>query len=156
MSSVRRLSFRIAFASAALLALAACSGGGTSSQSGGKTATIKSAPVPAKTPSTAPAVVPRPPAPTRPAARVMTVPGLAGVIGADGDALIRLFGPPRLDIREDDARKLQWSGTACILDVYLYPGPSGGQQVATYVDARRGDGRDVDRAACIAALRRTP
>jgi hypothetical protein len=29
----------------------------------------------------------------------------------------------------------------------------GGRQTATYVDARRGDGRDVDRAACIAALK---
>ena len=150
------LTVRIIFASAALLALAACSGGGTDTQSGGKTASIKSIPAPAIKPPPAPVTVPHPQAPARPAARVMSAPGLAGVIGADRDALIRLFGPPRLDIREDDARKLQWSGTACILDVYLYPGPTGGQQTATYVDARRGDGRDVDRAACIAALRRQP
>lgn len=154
---------RIVIASAALLALAACSGTGTGtgtgsgSQSGGKTATIKSAPAPVTAPPAAPArPAVRPPVMARPAARVMTAPGLAGIIGADSDTLVRLFGPPRLDIREDDARKLQWSGTACILDVYLYPGPTGGQQTATYVDARRGDGRDVDRAACIAALRRQP
>ena len=79
---------------------------------------------------------------------------LGGVIGADADALVRQFGPPRLDIRDGDARKLQWSGTACILDAYLYPGDHGGRPTATFIDARRGDGRDVDRAACIAALRK--
>ena len=83
----------------------------------------------------------------------MTGPGLEGVIGADAEALKRQFGLPRLDIQEDDARKLQWSGTACILDVYLYPGTNGGRPAATWVEARRGDGRDVDRAACVAALR---
>jgi hypothetical protein len=80
--------------------------------------------------------------------------GMASVIGADADSLIRQFGPPRLDIRDGDARKLQWSGTACILDAYLYPGEHGGRPTATYIDARRGDGRDVDRAACVAALRK--
>jgi len=80
------------------------------------------------------------------------VPG--GVIGADAETLIREFGAPRLDIRDGDARKLQWSGTACILDAYLYPADHGAQPTATFVDARRGDGRDVDRAACIAALRK--
>ncbi|WP_420381081.1 hypothetical protein [Novosphingobium sp.] len=79
---------------------------------------------------------------------------LGTVIGADAEALVRQFGTPRLDIREGDARKLQWSGTACILDAYLYPGERGGRATATYVDARRGDGRDVDRVACVAALRK--
>jgi len=81
-------------------------------------------------------------------------PVLGSVIGADAEALIRQFGPPRLDIHDGDARKLQWSGTACILDAYLYPGDHGGRPTATFVDARRGDGRDVDRIACITALRK--
>ncbi len=81
-------------------------------------------------------------------------PGVTSVIGADADALIRQFGPPRLDIRDGDARKLQWSGTACVLDAYLYPGEHGGRPTATFVDARRGDGRDFDRSACVAALRK--
>jgi len=90
-----------------------------------------------------------------PAPVVMTAPGLEGVIGGRAGDLTRLFGPPRLDVQEGDARKLQFAGAACVLDVYLYPQGAGAEPRATYVDARRGtDARDVDRAACVAALRR--
>lgn len=85
----------------------------------------------------------------------MDLPGLEGVIGADVEALQRTFGTARLDVWEGDARKLQFTGDACVLDVYLYPLQPGAQPTATYVDARRAsDGLDVDRAACVAALRR--
>ena len=102
------------------------------------------------------------PAPTRvrpsrkppPSAIAQVVPGVEGVIGNDAAGLIRQFGKPRLDIVEGDARKLQFSGTACVLDAYLYPPVAGKEPLATYIDARRpSDGQDVDRAACIAALR---
>jgi hypothetical protein len=83
------------------------------------------------------------------------MPGLEGVIGADTAALERSFGTPRLDVWEGDARKLQFSGEACVLDVYLYPPRAGAEPTATYVDARRAsDGLDVDRAACVAALKK--
>jgi hypothetical protein len=89
------------------------------------------------------------------AARVMNLPGLESVIGADSAALQRQFGAPRLDVWEGDARKLQFSGEACVLDVYLYPPSPGAKPTATYVDARRAsDGLDVDRAACVKALKR--
>ena len=102
------------------------------------------------------------PAPTRvrparkppPSAVAQVVPGVEGVIGNDAAGLIRQFGSPRLDIVEGDARKLQFSGTACVLDAYLYPPAAGKEPLASYIDARRpSDGQDVDRAACIAALR---
>ncbi len=104
------------------------------------------------------------PPPTRPAPppatggfrapKVMNLPGLEGVIGADADALQRMFGTARLNVWEGDARKLQFTGEACVLDVYLYPLRPGAEPTATYVDARRAsDGLDVDRAACVAALR---
>ena len=64
-------------------------------------------------------------------------PGLEGVIGGTRDSLTRQFGTPRLDVREGTALKLQWTGTACILDVYLYPPDRGGEPAASYVDARR-------------------
>lgn len=88
------------------------------------------------------------------APRVMNAPGLEGVIGAEATGLVRQFGTPRLDVWENDARKLQFSGTACTLDVFLYPLTPGARETATWVEARRTDGRDVDRAACVAALRR--
>lgn len=97
----------------------------------------------------------RPPAPT--GARdpsFQTLPGLDGVIGVTERELERQFGPPRLRVWEGDARKLQFTGRACLLDVYLYPTSGSKNPVATYVDARRAsDGQDVDRAACVAALR---
>ena len=97
---------------------------------------------------------PAPPV-TPPPARVQTIPGVEGVIGATTAQLTRAFGTPRLDVWEGDARKLQFTGTPCVLDVYLYPGAPGREPQATYVDARRpSDGKDVDRAACIAGLRK--
>lgn len=90
-----------------------------------------------------------------PAARVQSLPGLEGVIGANVQELTRLFGTPRLDVMEGDARKLQFSAAPCVLDVYLYPPAPGQAPRASYVDARRsGDARDVDRAACVASLKK--
>ena len=69
--------------------------------------------------------------------------------------LEQIFGPARLDVLEGDARKLQFVGEQCVLDVYLYPLRPGAEPTATYVDARRSsDALDVDRAACAKALRR--
>ncbi|WP_423141403.1 hypothetical protein ACOYW6_11240 [Parablastomonas sp. CN1-191] len=91
------------------------------------------------------------------AAVIQQLPGLEGVIGSSVNQLIGQFGPARLDEWEGDARKLQFAGTACVLDVYLYPVSGAREPTATYVDARRpSDGRDVDRAACVAALRQRP
>ena len=88
------------------------------------------------------------------AATPQLLPGVEGVIGANAAGLVRQFGPPRLEVLEGDARKLQWSGAACVLDASLYPSAPGREPVATYLDARRpSDAQDVDRAACIAALR---
>ena len=99
-------------------------------------------------------VTPRAPqrhAPPPPQVHALPVPG---VIGATNAELVSQFGAPRLDVWEGDARKLQYAGPACVLDIYLYPAAPGREPQATYVDARRAsDGQDVDRTACIAALR---
>ncbi|MCT2401331.1 hypothetical protein [Novosphingobium mangrovi (ex Huang et al. 2023)] len=96
--------------------------------------------------------------PTRSIARdpqFQSIPGVEGVIGATQKQLVRQFGNPRLDVWEGDARKLQFTGTPCVLDVYLYPTSRSHEPLATYVDARRAsDGQDVDRTACVLALRR--
>jgi len=98
--------------------------------------------------------VPPPPTSFR-TPQMLRTPGLEGVIEADAESLIRQFGPARLDMAEGDMRKLQFAGEACVLDVFLYPLREGARPVATYVDARRAsDGLDVDRRACVEALRR--
>ena len=134
-----------------LAALAAC--GPTT---GGK---VASTPAPAATARVAavPAQRPAPPASAGfRTARTMAMAGLEGVIGADTAALQRQFGTPRLDVWEGDARKLQFTGEACVLDIYLYPPSAGATPTATYVEARRAsDGLDVDRASCVTALRKT-
>jgi hypothetical protein len=98
----------------------------------------------------APAVHVQPPAP----APTYRVTGLETVIGRTARYLEAEFGKPDLDIREGTARKLQFSGPACVLDAYLYPAKGGGEPIVTYVDARLPDGRDFDRASCVAALSR--
>ena len=86
---------------------------------------------------------------------ILRAAGLEGVLGAPAAALVRLFGTPRLDLHEGDMRKLQFAGEACVLDVFLYPLRSGAEAEATWVEARRrSDGLEVDRAACVAALKR--
>jgi hypothetical protein len=91
---------------------------------------------------------------SRPAASTPTgaASGLEAVIGRSARALVGLFGQPGLDIREGNARKLQFLGPACVLDTYLYPPRTGAEPVVTHVDARLPDGRDMDRASCVAAL----
>lgn len=121
--------------------------------------------VPAPPPRPAVATRPPPPQAARPVAAasspgfiaptIMRAPGLESVIGADARRLAEIFGSPRLAVPEGDALKLQFAGTACVLDVFLYPLRPGGQPAATHVEARRpSDGLDTDRAACVAALRR--
>ena len=86
------------------------------------------------------------PPPTR------AVAGLEPVLGRTAAAVSALFGRPALDIREGSARKLQFESAACVLDAYLYPPAAGGEAIVTHVDTRLPDGRDMDRASCIAAL----
>jgi len=79
--------------------------------------------------------------------------GLEGVIGQDAAGLARLFGPADADMREGQARKLQFAGPICVLDAYLYP-REGKPPRVTYLDARQPDGSPIDRASCAAALTR--
>ena len=126
------ISARLSLIAALGLGLAACVGSGSS----------------------APARAPAPSAPTR--STIMVIPavmapqGLGGVIGSPPAALLRRFGTPRLDVAEGDARKLQFAGRACVLDIYLYPLAAAAEPTATHVEARlRQGGAPADPAACI-------
>lgn len=100
-----------------------------------------------------------PPPPPRPIVAPPSPPAAAGlerVIGQDARALQLLFGAPDQDVREDKARKLQFSGAACVLDAYLYSPAPGREPIVTHVDTRLPNGDDFDRASCVAALSRRP
>jgi len=85
----------------------------------------------------------------------MTKTGLDRVLGQTARGLTALFGEADQDVREaEGARRIQFAGPICILDAYLYPPRSGGEGEVTYVDARQPDGKDIDRASCVAALTR--
>lgn len=116
---------------------------------------VPNAPPPPREQAVPPSEPPPPPQAGFRAPEIMQAPGLDNVIRASGTSLLNQFGPARLDVTEGDMRKLQFADQACVLDVFLYPLREGGEPVATWVHARRAsDGREVDRAACIAALRR--
>ena len=105
------------------------------------------------------ACAPRPVAAPAPAARPIPtqsygVAGLESVIGRTARVVEAQFGQAELDVREGTARKLQFAGPACVLDVYFYPARAGAEPIATHVDARLPDGGDFDRASCVAALAR--
>src|SRR3546814_6048837 len=61
----------------------------------------------------------------------LPVAGLERVMGKDERALLALFGEPDLDVREGHARKYQFAGPFCVLDVYLYPTRAGLAPVVT-------------------------
>jgi hypothetical protein len=122
---------------AALLgaALAGCSGGGG-----------------ARKPATAvrPAVAAKPRSTIVVVPEVMAVKGLDGVIGSPAAALTARFGQPRIDLAEGDARKLQFAGPSCVLDIYLYPLAAAAEPTATHVAARiRQGGALIDPGVCI-------
>lgn len=101
------------------------------------------------------------PAPANPRVGVVRVPqvmaaqGLEGVIGTSAAGLTARFGAPRLDAAEGDVRKLQFAGTACVLDIYLYPLSPGAEPTAAHVEARlRQGGAAVDAGACIREVER--
>jgi hypothetical protein len=100
----------------------------------------------AVTPAARPTLVPEPAPPSYSSV------GLERVMGQTAPELIALFGKPDADVREGDARKLQFAGPICVLDAYLYP--KHGKSVVTYVDARQPSGATIDRASCVAALTR--
>lgn len=87
--------------------------------------------------------------------QVMAAGGLNGVIGSPAAAITRRFGEPRIDLAEGDARKLQFSGATCVLDIYFYPMAATAEPTATHVEARlRQGGAAVDAGSCIREVER--
>ncbi|WP_285712258.1 hypothetical protein [Erythrobacter oryzae] len=103
----------------------------------------------------------RPSAPATPRSTIVVVPevmapaGLSGVIGSPAAALTARFGSPRIDLAEGDARKLQFAGATCVLDIYLYPVAAAAEPTATHVAARlRQGGAAADPGECLREIER--
>ena len=90
--------------------------------------------------------------PVAAAAAPVVLTGLDGVMGSNARGLMSQFGRPDLELSEGPTHKLQFLGAACVLDAYLRPPRSGAEPVVIHVDARQPDGREMDRASCVAAL----
>ena len=90
------------------------------------------------------------PLPVRPS------PQLRGeLIGMTASELVQRLGNPALQVREGQSLKLQFRGSRCILDAYLYPpGNASGPERVAHLDARLRSGADTDPRACIATLSR--
>jgi hypothetical protein len=132
---------------AALLAtaLAGCAGGGGGARKPAAASRPAVRPVASATPRSTGLVVPE----------VMAGKGLNGVIGAPAAALTARFGSPRVDLAEGDARKLQFAGQSCVLDIYLYPLAAAAEPTATHVAARiRQGGALIDPGVCIREVER--
>ncbi len=79
-------------------------------------------------------------------------PGLSRLIGIDAVAVTRLLGPASLDRTEATARQLQFVRPPCVLDVFLYPPPSGGTAVVRTAAARKPDGSKIDPGTCLSLI----
>ena len=100
--------------------------------------------------SCAPSIIPTTATPAA-APRPMSIAGLGTVLGQNAGTLATQFGTPVLDVREGSARKLQYSGAACVLDAYLYPTGNAPHRV-TYVDTRTRALGGIDQALCVRSL----
>jgi hypothetical protein len=78
------------------------------------------------------------------------------LIGMTASELVQRLGTPALQIREGRSLKLQFRGSRCILDAYLYPpSDASGMERVAHVDARLRSGVETDARTCVAAMSRT-
>jgi outer membrane biogenesis lipoprotein LolB len=74
------------------------------------------------------------------------------LVGLTAQELVGRFGAPVLQIREGTSVKLQFRGSRCVLDAYLYSSGSAGTMRVTHIDTRLPNGAGTPQAACTAAL----
>jgi hypothetical protein len=73
------------------------------------------------------------------------------LIGLTGNELVSRFGNPALQVREGNSFKIQFRGSLCVLDAFLYPA-AGAQYRVTHVETRSRAGTATNQADCIRAL----
>ena len=77
----------------------------------------------------------------------------SSLVGLSAQELVGRFGRPALQIREGNSLKLQFRGSRCVMDAYLYPSGGSGALKVTHIDTRLPSGGDIDQAACVLSLR---
>jgi hypothetical protein len=103
------------------------------------------------------ATAPTPPQPQQPRPVPVTpTPPLRGeLIGMTASELVQRLGTPALQIREGRSLKLQFRGSRCIIDAYLYPPANAlGPERVAHVDARLPSGMETDARICVAGMSR--
>ncbi|MBR0647818.1 hypothetical protein, partial [Plastoroseomonas hellenica] len=95
---------------------------------------------------------PAPPAPR--AARNAPPDTAAGLLGADADAVIGLFGTPLLRRSEGNAEIWLYAGPECHLDIVFYPGEDGGVPRVAHAGARAEGAAPRREAECLAGIAR--
>jgi hypothetical protein len=78
----------------------------------------------------------------------------AGLIGADAEAVIRLFGAPRRRRSEGSAEIWLYAGPGCHLDIVFYPGDNGGVPRVAHAGARLEGAAQRREAECLAGIAR--
>jgi hypothetical protein len=68
--------------------------------------------------------------------------------GMTANELVQHFGRPRLQIQEGEGSKLQFQGTNCLLDFYLYP-TQGGIPRVSHISARNLQGGNASAQSCV-------
>ena len=98
---------------------------------------------------------PQQPQQPRPVPVTPTPPLRGELIGMTASELVQRLGTPALQIREGRSLKLQFRGSRCILDAYLYPPlDSSGPERVAHVDARLPSGMETDARVCVAGMSR--
>jgi hypothetical protein len=94
--------------------------------------------------------------PTAPAQLAAINPSLpvGRLVGMTGERISSLFGTPIFVRRDPPGEFWRYRGKSCVLELFFYGRDS--RHRVDHFETRRSGGNPVDRAACLASLRKTP
>lgn len=78
----------------------------------------------------------------------------ASLVGMTGGRISALFGQPVFVRRDAPGEFWRYRGKSCVLELFFYP--KGGAQRVDHIETRAGTGKALNRADCVAALRKAP
>ncbi|MFT5485495.1 MAG: hypothetical protein ACI9JL_002980 [Paracoccaceae bacterium] len=78
----------------------------------------------------------------------------ASLVGMTGERITALFGTPVFVRRDPPGEFWRYRGQACVLELFFYQ--QGGAQRVDHIETRNTGGKTLDRANCVAKLRKKP